>query len=88
MARHLWPPWWDWELVLSPRLLERMSDREFTETDLRLMLKSAIDLHRGRKAGRWIVTTRWERRPWIVVVEPEPERGTLLVVTAFEYERF
>jgi hypothetical protein len=32
------PDWWDWELELSPHLLKRMTDRRFTEIDLRRML--------------------------------------------------
>jgi len=35
-----WPEWWDWELDLSPHLLERMVDRGFSEVDLRRMMES------------------------------------------------
>ena len=36
-----WPDWWDWELELTPHLLKRMIDREFSEVDLRIMLANA-----------------------------------------------
>jgi hypothetical protein len=38
VSRPEWPGWWDWELELSPHLLKRMTDRRFTEIDLRRML--------------------------------------------------
>ena len=36
-----WPPWWDWELELTPHVERRTEDRDFTEIDLRLMLETA-----------------------------------------------
>jgi hypothetical protein len=33
------PDWWEFELELSPHLLDQMIDRGFTETDLRLMIE-------------------------------------------------
>jgi hypothetical protein len=36
-----WPSWWSWELELSPHLLKRMVDRQFSEVDLRRMLEHA-----------------------------------------------
>ena len=37
------PEWWGWEAELSPHLLRRMLDREFTEVELWAMLDGAID---------------------------------------------
>ena len=37
------PPWWEWELELTPHLLKRMVDRGFTELDLREMLEDATN---------------------------------------------
>jgi hypothetical protein len=36
-----WPPWWEWEIELTPHLEKRMEDRDFTEVDLRAMLHRA-----------------------------------------------
>ena len=36
-----WPTWWDWELELSPHLLKRMVDRDFSEIEVRRMLSGA-----------------------------------------------
>jgi hypothetical protein len=33
-----WPDWWEWEIDLTPHLLKRMEDRDFSEVDLREML--------------------------------------------------
>jgi len=49
-----WPAWWVWELELTPHVLKRMVDREFTELDLRQMLEDASSLGRmSKKAGGW-----------------------------------
>lgn len=39
-----WPPWWQWELELTPHLLKRMVDRGFTEVELREMLEKGREL--------------------------------------------
>lgn len=41
MIGHRWPEWWGWELELSPHLFKRMTDRRFSELDLRAMLEPA-----------------------------------------------
>jgi hypothetical protein len=67
-----WPDWWDWELELSPHLLKRMDDRCFTELDLRRMLERATGYRPDVLEGRWAIETRHRRRPWEVIVEPDP----------------
>jgi len=47
-----WPPWWVWELELSPHLLKRMEDRRFTEVDLRRMLEQATGYRPDVATGR------------------------------------
>jgi hypothetical protein len=44
------PDWWEFELELSPHLLDRMIDRGFTETDLRLMIEVTDDIRPGSSA--------------------------------------
>jgi len=78
-----WPAWWDWELELSPHLLKRMTDRRFTEIDLRRMLERASGYREDVVAGRWLIGTRHRRRAWEVIVEPDHERRLLVVVTAY-----
>src|SRR5207253_4342675 len=51
-----WPAWWVWELELTPHVLKRMVDREFTELDLRQMLEDASSLRPDVEEGRWVVT--------------------------------
>jgi hypothetical protein len=60
-----------------------MEDRRFTELELRSMLETATDYHRGPVAGRFVVETRHKRRSWEVVVEPDHELELLVVVTAY-----
>jgi hypothetical protein len=78
-----WPQWWEWELELSPHLLNRMEDRGFNEVDLRTMLKQASTLRPGIVEGRWVVETRHAGRRWEAIVEPDEEMALLVVVTAF-----
>ncbi len=35
------PVWWDWELELHPHIYKRMTERDFTEVDVRSKLQSA-----------------------------------------------
>ncbi len=78
-----WPDWWSWELELTPHLLKRMVDRQFSEADLRLMLENATGYRQNHEEGRFVVETRHEGRSWAVIVEPSPEDEVLIVVTAY-----
>lgn len=78
-----WPPWWEWELELSGHVLARMEDRGFTETDLRAMLERAQLLIPERTPGRWAVSASHRGRRWLVIVEPDELRRTLVVITAY-----
>ncbi len=78
-----WPPWWQWELELSPHLLKRMIDRRFTEVDLRRMLEKADGIRRDVVEGRWLVQTKHRRTPWEVIVEPDAVQQLLVVITAY-----
>jgi hypothetical protein len=88
-ARHgfHWPAWWDWDLEIRHHLLKRMVDRGFSEVDLRSMLQVARRLRTGNRAGRWVVETSHESQPWLVIVEPDEVKRTLVVVTAFAVKR-
>jgi hypothetical protein len=62
--------------------LERMIDRDFSELDIRRMFRTAITV----RAGVW---PRWEIRTWFagvrwkLIVEPDPQRYVLILVTAY-----
>jgi hypothetical protein len=60
-----------------------MEDRRFTEIDLRRMLGRATDYGPDVVADRWVIHTRFRRRRWEVIVEPDDVAGLLLVVTAY-----
>ena len=77
-----WPAWWHWELELTPHVLKRMVDREFTELDLRQMFEDASRLRPDVEEGRWVVTARHRRRAWEIVAPDEAER-VLVVITAY-----
>jgi hypothetical protein len=82
-----WPAWWEWELDLSPHLFKRMADRAFNEIDVRRMLTVATGRRRDVVPGRWIIETRYRRRPWEVIVEPDADAQLLVVITAYPVER-
>jgi hypothetical protein len=82
-----WPEWWNWEPDLSlPHLGKRMIDRGFNEVDLLTMLEEASGYHPGKEEGRFEIETRFEGRPWLVIVEPLPEERVLLVITGYQDE--
>ena len=83
---HTWPTWWEWELELSSHLFKRMSDRNFSELDIRRMLSVATDLSRDIVSGRWVIQTRHDRTPWEVIVEPDVAAHLLIVITAYPVE--
>lgn len=87
MPRRDWPDWWDWGLELSPHLLKRMVDRRFTEVDLRRMPSVAHDLRADARSGRWVAASRFRRRLWEIVLEPDAKTELLVVVTAYPVDR-
>jgi hypothetical protein len=60
-----------------------MSDREFSEVDLRAMLEKATGFRKDSIEGRWLIKARHRGRPWEVVVEPDFEMQRLVVITAY-----
>jgi hypothetical protein len=81
-----WPEWWEWELDVSRHARRRMVKREFSETDLRVMLTDARSYCRAEDPDRFLIQTKWHGRPWVVVVEPDAIQTILVVVTAYEVE--
>jgi hypothetical protein len=80
----VWPDWWEWELEFIDHALERMVDRNFTETDLRDMLERASGYRKSRRPGRWVVETQVDGQDWEVVVEPDYSAKVLEVVTSYK----
>lgn len=78
-----WPIWWSWELELSPHLLKRMSDRGFSEAELRLMLEEASGYREDCQSGRWVVEPRHGGRPWEVILDPIMQDKVLVIATAY-----
>lgn len=79
-----WPEWWAWEIELTSHLLKRMVDRGFSELDRREMLEHATSTRPSDVPGRWVVATRWRRKSWEVIVEPDDTICSVVVVTAYE----
>ena len=77
------PPWWDWELELSLHVERRMVDRDFTEVELRAMLEQSTDVAPALVEGRFVARTRHRGAPWEVILEPDEETHTVVVVTAY-----
>jgi hypothetical protein len=46
------------------------------------MLQGARRHGRDIVEGRWVIETRHAGRPWEVIVEPDPERESLVAVAA------
>lgn len=78
-----WPNWWTWEIELTAHVVRRMGPRLFCEADLRAMMEDARGITPAPDPDRWIVRTKWNGEPWIVIVEPDSERNRLVVITAY-----
>lgn len=79
------PEWW--ELELTPHVEKRMEDRDFTEVDLRAMIEAATGYRKDVVEDRFVVETRFRRRPWEIIVEPDATGPFLVVVTAYGVDR-
>ena len=79
-----WPPWWEWELKFTGYTYKRMKERDCTEIEVRRMMEHATNYYRSKEEGRWVIETRFRRKPWEVVVEPNAEKERLDVVTVYE----
>ncbi|MCI0495076.1 DUF4258 domain-containing protein [candidate division KSB1 bacterium] len=79
----MWPEWWNWELEFTPHLDKRLSDRDLTEIDLRIMFDNASGYARDNVEGRWIVKTRHKGKRWEIIVEPDFEEKLLVVITVY-----
>jgi hypothetical protein len=49
----------------------------------RAILERATAIERSVVAGRFLIHARRRQRPWVVVVEPQPELQLLVVVTVY-----
>jgi hypothetical protein len=83
MRRHATPPWWDWDLVLTPHIKRRMRPRGFSEVDVRGMLESSTGLRSGNEDGRFIAEGRRGSERWEIVLEPDSEQTVIWVITAY-----
>ncbi|MBI3457943.1 MAG: DUF4258 domain-containing protein [Candidatus Rokubacteria bacterium] len=81
----MWPEWWDWELAFTGHVELRMEQREVTEVEVRSMLQRASGFSPSVGQGRFMIETTHRGRPWIVIVEPDPDDRVLVIVTAYEY---
>ena len=86
MSKLNWPEWWSWELELSAHVLKRMGDRRFDEVVLRRMLEHAGGYREDIVDDRFVIEARQARQRWEVIVEPDPERRLLVVITAYPLE--
>ena len=63
-----------------------MEDRDFTELDLRAMLAHARAFREDAIEGRYAIFSMHRGALWKVIVEPDVEDHSLVVVTAYPLE--
>jgi hypothetical protein len=78
------PSRWSWELSFTPHAELRMEQRGVTEVDVRAMLERATAFEPSAVEGRFMIHVVRNKRPWIVIVEPDVDASLLVVVTAYE----
>jgi hypothetical protein len=60
-----------------------MVERDLAELDLRAMMERALALNWADQPGRWLVESRLDSQPWIIVVEPDQYERKLVVITPY-----
>ena len=83
-SKPTFPSWWSWELSFTPHAELRMEQRGVTEVDVRAMLERATGFEPSVVEGRFMIHVANNNRPWIVILEPDPDISLLVVVTAYE----
>ncbi len=83
----MWPEWWHWELVFTGHVQRRMEERRLTEVDVRSVLQRARGYTPSVVENRFVIETTDRGRPWVVVVEPDPDERLLVIVTVYESRR-
>jgi len=63
-----------------------MTDRGFSEIDLRSMLQHASAHRADVVPGRWVIETKHRRTSWEVILEPDERVELLVVITAYPVE--
>ena len=58
-----------------------MTDRRFTEIDLRGMLERATGYERDAIPERFLIKSRLRRHEWHIIVEPDTPEKLLVVIT-------
>ena len=75
-----WPIWWQWDLVLSNRLLDQLDRLGLTDIDIRTMLELADAYREDRVEGRFVIEAQHFGDEWDITIEPDPARAILVVV--------
>lgn len=75
--------WWTWPFLLTAHAQFRMEERGLDEIGLRRLLAGSGTLEANHRPGRWRFHGRTRRLPWTVVLEPNEESRTVLVITVF-----
>ncbi len=83
-SKPAFPAWWNWELSFTPHAELRMEQRGVTEVEVRAMLERATVLDPSVVEGRYMIPVAHRNRPWIVIVEPDPDVQLLVLVTVYE----
>ncbi len=75
--------WLDWDLEISYHAYKRSRPRGFNETDLRIMVSDAAGFRESHVEGRFVLHSHLGDEQWRIVVEPDYEEHTVIVVTAW-----
>jgi hypothetical protein len=78
------PEWWNWDLSFTGHAELRMEQRGVTEVEVRAMLERATGFDASVVQGRFMIQTQRGQGPWVVIVEPDAEARSLVVVTVYE----
>jgi hypothetical protein len=62
----------------------RIEERGVNEVEVRAMLERATGFEPSVVEGRFMIHASHAQRPWVVIVEPDPDVNLLVVVTVYE----
>jgi hypothetical protein len=64
-----------------------MKERGFNALDVRMMMQRPRHISASPGTGRWILDARLRGRSWRVVLDPDPVKREMVIVTAFPLRR-
>ena len=64
-----------------------MKERNFNALDVRMMMHRPARISASPGTGRWVLDAKLRGRSWRVILDPDPAKREMVVVTAYPLRR-